>query len=196
MVIECKSPNRTDPIAEAVNQLRRYSDQRNEVDQREGAERLFHFAQVLVASSFYQSKAGTISSTISHYQTWRDTAPLTTAEVCAELGGKERLDEQELLAAGLLRPAHLLDIVQNFIIFMSLPTGKRVKALCRYQQFRAVRAAISRLERARPAASMARLTSVVALSGTLRAAGRASPWSSWCVVCGPHRNCVASRSCW
>lgn len=146
VVIECKSPNRTDPIAEAVNQLRRYSDQRDEVDQREGAERLFHFAQVLVATSFYQAKAGTISSTISHYLAWRDTAPLTTAAVCAELGGKERLDEQELLAAGLLRPEHLLDIVQNFIICMTLPTGKRVKALCRYQQFRAVRAAISRLE--------------------------------------------------
>ncbi|TVR45363.1 MAG: type I restriction endonuclease subunit R [Planctomycetota bacterium] len=145
VVIECKSPNRTDPIEEAVNQLRRYSNQREDVEQQEGAERLFHFAQVLVATSFYQAKAGTISSTVSHYQSWRDTAPLPTALVAAELGGKERLEEQEMLCAGLLRPEHFLDIMQNFVLCMNLPTGKRIKALCRYQQFRAVRAAVSRL---------------------------------------------------
>jgi type I restriction enzyme R subunit len=54
------------------------------------------------------------------------------------------LSEQERLVAGLLRPAHLLDIVRHFTLFMTIE-GQTVKSVCRYQQYRAVNRAIERL---------------------------------------------------
>jgi type I restriction enzyme R subunit len=50
-----------------------------------------------------------------------------------------------MLVAGMLRPAHLLDIVRHFTLFMVI-NGKTVKVLCRYQQFRAVQKAVQRLQ--------------------------------------------------
>ena len=44
----------------------------------------------------------------------------------------------------MLRPAHLLDIVRHFTLFMELG-GRTVKLVCRYQQFRAVQLAIQRM---------------------------------------------------
>ena len=48
------------------------------------------------------------------------------------------------MIAGLLTPAHLLDVVQHFILFMR--AGQTVKTVCRYQQYRAVNRAIARLK--------------------------------------------------
>jgi len=55
-----------------------------------------------------------------------------------------RLCEQERLVAGLLAPANLLDVVRHFTLFMTAD-GQTVKAICRYQQYRAVSRAIERL---------------------------------------------------
>lgn len=52
VVVECKSPSIPEPLAEAVDQLRRYSNQRKaalEVDDNEGCEALFATNQLLVA---------------------------------------------------------------------------------------------------------------------------------------------------
>jgi type I restriction enzyme R subunit len=49
------------------------------------------------------------------------------------------------LIAGLLTPAHLLDVVQNFMLFMQAG-GQTIKTVCRYQQYRAVNRAIARLK--------------------------------------------------
>lgn len=145
VVIECKSPERTNPIEEAITQFRRYANQRDEVEQDEGAEALFHFVQVLVASSFYQARSGTISSGYEHFLAWKDTSPVPQAEVAKELGKTGALDEQEVLTAGMLRPEHLLDIVRNFTLVMPTAGGQLVKTVCRYQQFRAVHATVGRL---------------------------------------------------
>ncbi|HEX7601525.1 MAG TPA: type I restriction endonuclease subunit R, partial [Polyangiaceae bacterium] len=57
---------------------------------------------------------------------------------------------QELLFEGMLAPANLLDIVQNFIVFeRDKDTGKIVRKLCRYQQFAAVNKAIARARKAK-----------------------------------------------
>jgi type I restriction enzyme R subunit len=63
----------------------------------------------------------------------------------AQTLGKAALSEQERLIAGLLTPAHLLDVVQHFMLFMQAG-GQTVKTVCRYQQYRAVNRAIARLK--------------------------------------------------
>ena len=55
------------------------------------------------------------------------------------------LNSQQILIAGMLRPQHLLDLVRNFILFQSVD-GRTRKVVARYQQFRAVHAAIERLQ--------------------------------------------------
>lgn len=44
-----------------------------------------------------------------------------------------------------LTPAHLLDVVKNFMLFMQTG-GQTIKTVCRYQQYRAVNRAIARLK--------------------------------------------------
>lgn len=146
VVIECKSPSTPNAIEQAIDQLQRYANRRRElgvVDVDEGSEELFRFNQLLVATCFERAHAGTFTSFASHFLEWKDTAPVSQAKVAAELG-KTTLASQELLVAGMLRPAHLLDIVRHFTLFMEAG-GRVVKAVCRYQQFRAVHNAYRRL---------------------------------------------------
>ena len=151
VVVECKSPSVPEPLAEAVDQLRRYSNQRKasfEVDESEGCEALFATTQLLVASSFDEARVGCIGASFERFAQWKTVAgPDGTgseAEVARALG-KTGLSEQERLVAGLLAPAHLLDVVKNFLLFMQVG-GQTVKSVCRYQQYRAVNRAIARLK--------------------------------------------------
>ncbi len=50
VVVECKSPKISNPMEEGINQLLRYSNQRPEVEEDEGCERLFYYNQFLVGS--------------------------------------------------------------------------------------------------------------------------------------------------
>lgn len=150
VVVECKSPSVPEPLAEAVDQLRRYSNQRRasgEVDDNEGNEPLFHTNQLLVATSYDEARVGSVGAAFRHYAAWKTVVGPdgqgTEAEAAAALG-KTQLSEQERLVAGLLRPAHLLDVVRHFMLFMAAD-GQTVKSLCRYQQYRAVNRAIQRL---------------------------------------------------
>ncbi len=150
VVIECKSPSVPEPLADAIDQLRRYSNQRRangEVDDNEGNEPLFHSNQLLIASSFDEARVGTIGAEFRHYGAWKTVIGPdghgTESEVAAALG-KDQLSEQERLVAGLLSPAHLLDIIRHFTLFMTIE-GQTVKSVCRYQQYRAVSRAIERL---------------------------------------------------
>ena len=143
VVVECKSPTISDPMDEAIGQLQRYSNQRHWLDGNEGNERLFHTNQFMVATCFEQARVGTIGAQAHHFMEWKDTAPVPLAEVAASLG-KERLSRQETLVAGMLRPDILLDIVRHFILF-STDQGRTIKIVTRYQQYRAVQAAVQRL---------------------------------------------------
>ncbi len=135
VVIECKAPDVTDPIDEAVKQLKRYMDIRG-TEQREGARQLFVTNAFTVATSRTMAKAGTISSNLEHYLSWKDPYPFSLEEAGA--------DEQSILIHGMLNPANLLEIIQSFIIYKG--TGrKRAKMVCRYQQYRAVKKTVKRV---------------------------------------------------
>ena len=58
------------------------------------------------------------------------------------------LHSQQLLVAGMLRPVHLLDLIRNFTVFQQID-GRTRKVVARYQQFRAVHKAVSRLQEGR-----------------------------------------------
>jgi type I restriction enzyme, R subunit len=143
VVMECKSPAATDPMEQGITQLLRYSNQRDWYEGEEGVEKLFHYNQLLVSTYGLEARVGSIGAGYEHFLEWKDTSPVPTAAVAAEMG-KETLTSQETLVAGMLRPAHLLDIMRNFILFMQAGT-RRTKLVPRYQQFRAVHEAIRRL---------------------------------------------------
>ena len=148
VVVEAKSPFIATPLEDAVNQLQRYANRRRAlgvVDVNEGNEQLFHYSQFVVATCGEQARMGTFSSLAVHFLAWKDTSPVPMAEVTAELGktGKP-LTQQQTLVAGMLRPAHLLDIVRHFTLFLEAG-GRTIKAVCRYQQFRAVQLAVRRM---------------------------------------------------
>jgi type I restriction enzyme R subunit len=145
VVIECKSPYITEPGAEAIDQLQRYANQRARVRDSEGNERLFHFNQFVVATYLDKAMVGTFTSEGEHFAEWKETEPVSREVVAAELGkAPGELSSQEVLVAGMLRPAHLLDIVRNFTLQMPIK-GRTVKIVGRYQQFRAVHRSIERL---------------------------------------------------
>lgn len=151
VVVECKSPSVPEPLAEAVDQLRRYSNQRKaamEVDDNEGNEPLFATNQLLVASSFDEARVGCVGAAFEHYAQWKTVIGPEGAGsemAVAQAMGKAALSEQERLIAGMLSPVHLLDVVQNFMLFMQTG-GQTIKTVCRYQQYRAVNRAIARLK--------------------------------------------------
>ena len=136
-VIECKAPFVTDPMAEGINQLRRYANLRNPSD-TEGCEKLFHYNQVMISTFRDGARVGTISSPVEYYLEWKDPYP-TDAK---ELGSPA--NAQQLLIQGLLKPQNFLDIIQNFTLYET-ESGRTIKKIARYQQFRAVQKTIERL---------------------------------------------------
>ncbi len=154
VVIEAKSPAVTDPIATAIDQMRRYANRRVP-EKNEGAERLFWTNHLLVATDYYDARVGSVTARPDDFLPWRSVKPVgieqTRAamdEVCSELGkapGTE-LVKQEVLAAGLLRPQYLLDALRSFTVYMTTDDGVRIKVVPRYQQFRSVHIALQRLQ--------------------------------------------------
>ncbi|AXS83270.1 type I restriction endonuclease subunit R [Marinobacter sp. Arc7-DN-1] len=147
VVIECKSRTVPEGLLDAVDQLRRYYDQRHqdlEVEEHEGAPALFFTNQFMVASNFDDARVGTIGAGFSHYLNWKTVSPRAEAEV-AETLGVTSLSSQQRLIAGMLPPANLLDIVRHFTLFMPMG-GQTIKLVCRYQQYRAVTRAVQRLK--------------------------------------------------
>lgn len=141
VVIECKSPKVKEPIAEAIDQMLRYSEQRGA--RGEGSAPLFFYNQFVVATCRQQAKFGTITThNEKHFYRWADPFPRTVDEL--EHGAGTANDQQRLVA-GMCDPRNLLEIVRNFSLFSTNDRGETIKIVGRYQQFRAVRLAVQRL---------------------------------------------------
>lgn len=144
VVIECKSPDVIDPMAEGINQLRRYANQRA-LGMPEGNEQLFWSNQFVVSTCGDQARVATFTAGAEHFLEWKDAAPLTRDELAARLGKPAaELTGQELLVAGMLAPSNLIDIIRHFTLFTEA-NGRRIKIVARYQQYRAVGRALQRL---------------------------------------------------
>ena len=150
VVIECKSPTLGEGWkAEAIDQLSRY--QELEARYRElGAPRLFETAQLLVVTCGHAAAYGTVTTPHRFYAEWKTLWPTSEPAFVKEHGHAP--SAQERLFEGMLPPANLLDIVQNFIVFeRDEATGKTIRKVCRYQQFAAVNKAIARAAKAKKA---------------------------------------------
>lgn len=148
VVIECKDANAytSDPMAEGIKQLRRYSDQREETiaaGLKEGEERLFHFNQLLISTTGEVARFGSITSTDEYFYEWKSIFPEKYQTFEPPLG-KDKIRSQEKLIQGMLVPETLLDIVRNYTIFMNIGE-KMVKVICRYQQYRAACKIVDRM---------------------------------------------------
>jgi type I restriction enzyme, R subunit len=131
VVIECKSPTLPPDyqIGQGVKQLLRYQDQ---------CEQLFHYNQILIATSNDRAKAGTIGARARHFGEWKDPYPRTVAEI------GDNPSAQDILTAGMFPKENLLDLIRNFIVYEPVE-GRTIKKLARYQQYRAVNKAINRI---------------------------------------------------
>ena len=145
VVIEAKPPGTPSGIADAVDQLRRYANQRG-AGVPEGAEQLFWTNQFTVATTGERAEAATFMALPEHYVAWKDPFPSTVEEVADSLAKRvEAVTQQEMLTAGMLAPERLLDIIRHFTVFMETGPGRTVKIVGRYQQYRGVHKAMRRL---------------------------------------------------
>lgn len=136
-VIECKSPYITNPMEAGIKQLLRYCNNRNP-EENEGAERLFHYNQVLVSTHFKEARLATISANYEHYLEWKDVYPNNIENFSDK-------SSQEVMIEGIFNQTNFLDIVRNFIVF-ELDEGKTIKKVTRYQQYRAVHKTLERIK--------------------------------------------------
>ncbi len=81
VVIECKSPYITDPVAEAIEQLQRYSNQRDHFHDAEGNERLFHANQFVIADVLRQGYGKHLHVARRALREWKETEPLSRERV-------------------------------------------------------------------------------------------------------------------
>ncbi len=148
VVIECKSPTLGEGWkAEAIDQFSRYQELESRYREL-GAPKLFESVQVLVTTCGHAAAYGTITTPHRYYADWKTLWPTNEAAFMEAQGRAP--SAQEVLFEGMLTPANLLDLVQNFIVFeRDAATGKTIRKLCRYQQFAAVNKAIRRARTAK-----------------------------------------------
>jgi type I restriction enzyme R subunit len=146
-VFECKSPRVQEPIAEAIDQLLRYSEQRDATG--EGNPTLFYHNQFVVATSGQLAKFGTITThSERHFYRWSDPWPLTLDDVAKETGKQGSVgspSDQARLVAGMCARGNLLSLLRSFTLFTTDGEGRTRKVVGRYQQFRAVHRTLERL---------------------------------------------------
>ncbi|MFE2497951.1 type I restriction endonuclease subunit R [Streptomyces scopuliridis] len=147
VVIECKAPSLTQndsraALDAAVEQVVGYVG----AGAMASVTELTRFAQVLVGTDRDHAELGTVTAEPEHFAPWRTVRPVTDDQVRSETGkgADTPLTAQDVLVAGVLRPAHLLTLVRDFTTWTGSGSST-VKIIGRYQQFRAVSAISERL---------------------------------------------------
>jgi hypothetical protein len=121
VVIEAKRAG-AGKLHSAYEQIRQYEEQ---------IPRLFLSNAFNIVTDRHELRYGTTGAPWAYWGMWRDPWPRPAEELPGEF-------ERGLWS--LLEPSRLLDLLAHFIVFETDPgTGKTVKKMCRYQQYRAVR---------------------------------------------------------
>ncbi len=147
VVVEAKIGDATtaNPMYAASEQLLRYRNGRDgtlAAGLREGEPRLFHTNLLLISTCGEKATYGSITSGYEHFYAWKDIWPESNRSYTPPLGVER---EQERMIQGLLAPATLVDVLRTCTVFMDTDSGKRVKVVCRYQQYRAAHRIVERL---------------------------------------------------
>ena len=141
VVIECKSPVVADPLGEAIEQLKRYANQRGMI---EGNEKLFWYNQFRIASFRQGCRYASLTGEFDDYIEWKDPYPHKISEINTE--GSDTVNSQQILVQGMLLPHTLIDLVHSYIVFGKDGKGNTTKIVPRYQQYRTARKVIERLK--------------------------------------------------
>ena len=142
VVMEAKSPSLLEVWkSQAVRQLRRYQEAGPEWQGR-GAPELFYYNLLCVAHCGAAAAYAALGAPENAYFEWKSVLPYSEDEVRLRFGVDPQGQAQ--LIVGLLSPATLLDILRDYVVYEP-ERGRLVKKLPRYQQYRAVRAALERL---------------------------------------------------
>jgi type I restriction enzyme R subunit len=121
--IELKNPGSPNATAEgAVNQLHDYAD---------AITPLYRFVEIMGVSDLHTARVGTLTSPAEHFVAWKSMDP-------AEDAGKSAL---EVMLRGVFAPAAFLNLVENFVLFMT-DGARTFKVLAKYHQVDAVKRAI------------------------------------------------------
>ena len=147
VVVEAKigDANTANPMHAAFEQLLRYRNGRADTAAaglREGEPRLFHTNLLLISTCGEKATYGSVTSGYEHFYAWKDIWPESNRIYAPPLGVER---EQERMIQGLLAPATLLDVLRTSTVFMDTDSDKRVKVVCRYQQYRAAHRIVERL---------------------------------------------------
>jgi len=141
VVIEAKSPKVKNALGSGLNDLHDYAQITNV--KKRGNSELFFYNLFLVVTDTNKCKFGTITThSLKGYWRWADPYPKNLDELPRGAGTP---NDQNRLIYGMLDKRNLLDIMRSFTVFSSEDEGV-LKVVCRYQQFRAVKKAIIRLE--------------------------------------------------
>ena len=159
VIIECKDFDVAEPLSDAYEQIRRYSNQRKDDDyfaSDEGKEQLFYTNLFNVITFGTEARFGSISAEFDYYYNWADIFPeiYKTPELGKMIETKEDIANnvkpgairQEVIIGGMFNHEILIDVLRNFTIYMNAG-GKEAKVICRYQQYRAVGKMIDRLRK-------------------------------------------------
>ena len=146
VVMEAKSPTLMDVWkTQAVRQLRRYQEAEPQWVGA-GAPALFHYNLLCVAHCGAAAVFSTLYAPENAYSEWKSVLPCTEQEVRDRFGAEPK--GQAVLIVGLLSPRTLLDILRDYVVY-ELDNGRLIKKLPRYQQYRAVTAAMKRVTEGR-----------------------------------------------
>ena len=141
VVMEAKSPTLgSEWQSRAVRQLQRYQEAAPRWHGA-GAPVLFHYNLLCVAHCGAAASYAAYGALENAYFEWKSVLPRTDDDV-RRLGFEP--EGQAQLIAGLLSPSTLLDVLRDYVVYEP-EQGRLVKKLPRYQQYRAVRAALERM---------------------------------------------------
>ena len=148
IVVECKDEDVAEPMSEAFEQIQRYAnlriDEDDEYAEVEGKEQLYYSNLFSVITHGKEARFGTISSDFDFFYNWRDIFPEEYRTV--QIGDDEQSVRQEVIILGMFNKEILIDLLQNFTLYMTLKAGNKIKVLARYNQYRATGKMIERLK--------------------------------------------------
>ncbi|MFQ5637889.1 MAG: type I restriction endonuclease subunit R [bacterium] len=167
VVIECKRPDRKEPVSQAISQHLRNQ-------QEDGIRALYVYSQILLSLATHEASFATTGTKVKFWSHWQEKfsnkkdevefqqelAQLKNSPLSAEQKDKlfgerfryvrsyfgqleqqeRQLTTQDLFLWGLCRPQRLLDIIFNFIVY---DAGE--KKIARYQQYFAVKKTLNRV---------------------------------------------------
>ncbi len=127
VVIEAKSPVAVgDKVSQGFEQIKQYE---------RDIPRLFYSNLFSVITDGVRTLYGTTGAPSEFWSVWKDPWPRNETEFASAL-------DNALYC--LLEPSRLLDMLAHFIVFETR-SGKTVKKMCRYQQYRAVNKIVDRV---------------------------------------------------